>query len=82
MEGASPSAGTDRTHCRAELRADTKKKNIDTEASYKFCSGKAQPCHGSPEAARVREEIEAIRKSLSIKDLIRMFEIKIRDNRP
>lgn len=82
MEGASPSAGTDRTHCRAELRADTKKKNIDTEASYKFCSGKAQPRHGSPEAARVREEIEAIRKSLSIKDLIRMFEIKIRDNRP
>lgn len=75
-------ASIDKKHCTEESHADSKEKKIDTEVSNRFCPNKIQPHHGSPDAARVREEIEAIRKSLSIRDLIRMFEIKIRDNRP
>lgn len=82
VEYIKPFVSTDKKHCTEELHGDSKKKNKDTEANHKLFSGQAQSRHGSPDAARVREEIEAIKKNLSIKDLIRMFEIKIKNNMP
>ncbi|KAL0265684.1 UNVERIFIED_CONTAM: hypothetical protein PYX00_011398 [Menopon gallinae] len=70
-------------HHSAAPREDARTQNIDRKAGDRlYLDEKVQPPYGSPDATRVREEIETIRRSLSIKDLIRIFEIKIRENRP